>query len=238
MPFRKLPNSDNQRTAALNSSVTKYEASSEADRLYPPTLHDPLSALRTDWARKVGERDVAAALQGTETAQAEVARLRLEQFVSHYFQVFQLGVARGDFERADRTFYGLDFSQTDIPTFNNHEELVLWARHIVDGDAARTAAKPKEPAMALPSAAEVATALATYQIEHVDQSTTGTAKAGGHDEVALMRPKVDALIREVWDTIEFNLRHESGPDRRRQARAWGIIYVPRPGETPDPAPAG
>ncbi|MEO8352731.1 MAG: hypothetical protein ABI680_13430 [Chthoniobacteraceae bacterium] len=237
MPFRKLPNSDKQRTSALNSAVTRYEATTETDRLYPPTLHDPLVALHTEWTRKAGERDIAAALQGTETAQAEVARLRLEQFVSHYFQVFQLGVARGDFERADRTFYGLDFSQTDIPTFSTHEDLVLWARHIVDGDAARTAAKPKEPAMALPKAAEVGTALATYLIEHTDQSAAGTAQAGVQDEVAVMRPNVDALIREVWDTIEFNLRHEPGPDRRRMARAWGIVYVPRPGEAPDPAPS-
>jgi hypothetical protein len=48
-------------------------------------------------------------------------------------------------------------------------------------------------------------------------------------------------VKDLWDTIEFHLRHEPTPaGLRRRAREWGITYATRPGETPDEgaAPAG
>lgn len=45
------------------------------------------------------------------------------------------------------------------------------------------------------------------------------------------RPAVDALVLDMWDTIEFKLRTLSGPSRGRE---WGIVYLTRPGEPPVP----
>jgi hypothetical protein len=47
---------------------------------------------------------------------------------------------------------------------------------------------------------------------------------------------VDALIKDMWDTIEFNLRSHDAPSLRRRAREWGVYYALRPGETPEPEP--
>ena len=43
-----------------------------------------------------------------------------------------------------------------------------------------------------------------------------------------------AAIKDLWDTVEFNLRFETSNPNRRRARLWGIVYATRPGETPDP----
>jgi hypothetical protein len=75
------------------------------------------------------------------------------------------------------------------------------------------------------------------------------------------RPAVDALLADVWDSIEssqwalarwttgtaarrvsgkgfpgnqFTYRKEPGPSKRRRCREWGVVYVTRPGEEPDP----
>jgi hypothetical protein len=57
-------------------------------------------------------------------------------------------------------------------------------------------------------------------------------------DIDTSNPAVDTFIRDMWDTIEFKLRAETGPSRRRRGREWGIVYLTRPGEAPDPEPPG
>ena len=35
---------------------------------------------------------------------------------------------------------------------------------------------------------------------------------------------MDDLIKDLWDTIEFNLRNEEASSLRRKAREWGVVY--------------
>ena len=42
--------------------------------------------------------------------------------------------------------------------------------------------------------------------------------------VAEQRPAVGDLIKDLWDTIEFNLRTEEPSSLRRKAREWGVVY--------------
>lgn len=78
---------------------------------------------------------------------------------------------------------------------------------------------------------------------------------------SIRRSAVDELITDVWDSIEssqwalarwtagtaarrasgkgfpgnqFTYRKEPGPSKRRRCREWGLVYVTRPGEEPDP----
>ena len=56
-------------------------------------------------------------------------------------------------------------------------------------------------------------------------------------DVEVDRGPLDALILDMWDPIEFNLRSLDGPSRRHRAREWGMVYLIRSGEAPDPGAA-
>jgi hypothetical protein len=56
-------------------------------------------------------------------------------------------------------------------------------------------------------------------------------------DFAALRAPVDKLIKNIWDHIEFTYREDPGPSKRRKSREWGLTYVTRPGETPDPGEA-
>lgn len=114
-----------------------------------------------------------------------------------------------------------------------------WAARLVDGEAARVAAAPAgHPAtpMSMPSAGEVATARQTLADIRRRQSTAKDSYDKEQADVETARPAIDTFIAEIWDTIEFRLRTLDGPSRRRRAREWGVAYVTRPGEPPDPEP--
>ena len=88
----------------------------------------------------------------------------------------------------------------------------------------------------MPTAAEVSAALAVFTTVRGQQSTAKDNTTTQQGDMANLREPVDALIRDMWDTIEFNLRTLDGPAKRRRAREWGVVYIPRAGEPADPTP--
>ena len=62
------------------------------------------------------------------------------------------------------------------------------------------------------------------------------AYALAQEAVADQRPAVDDLIKDLWDTIEFNLRTEEPSSLRRKAREWGVVYDEADEAEPPPPP--
>jgi hypothetical protein len=188
------------------------------------------------YKRDVGESATARALQADLTGQHDTANTVLAQLVSHFIQVFNMAVGRGVFAASDPAFYGLDVSRSDVPPLVTHADIQQWAEKLVDGETARLDAHPGAIPMALPSAVEVAAALlALGNLEQTQSEAKGVYPLEQGDVEADTGP-IDALILDLSDTIEFNLRALAGPTRRRRAREWGIVYLTRPGELPDPEP--
>lgn len=78
--------------------------------------------------------------------------------------------------------------------------------------------------MAMPSAAQMATAFSAYTSADATQSTAKTNYDLAQEAVASPRVATDALILDLWDTIEYNLRANDPPSLRRKAREWGVVY--------------
>lgn len=248
MPFRRLPGTDATRTTALQHLFTKAATTADADLPFPAPLRAQIESLQPAWKTESGQVLAALGVQTDHTAAAGRAGAALEMVIAHFIHVFQMAVQRGVFERADRAYYGLAVAQSDSPVIRSHADRLRWADRLTRGETARRADKPAQPPMALPEAAEVAAARAAYLAAHAAQSTAKDSYDREQEDVAGLRPQVDALVREVWDQIEFTHRRESGPSRRRKGREWGIVYVRRRSEAPeeeeegggtgDPVPAG
>jgi hypothetical protein len=234
MPFRQLPNTDATRITALDALLQKAGLVPEAERPYPAALHTQLTTLGAQFKLEAQQAGTALSAQSTATTQATLDFLALQMVVSHYLQVFNLGVARGTFPRAARAHYQLDISSAALPDLATQADVTLWAGRIVEGEAARLAATPGAPAMAMPSAAEVQTAAAAYAASSALQSEKKDTYDDEQEDVAALRPAADKLIKDIWDNIEFTYRNDPGPGKRRKCREWGLVYITRPGEEPDP----
>ena len=238
MPARFLPNSHAQRTTALDGLYNKGSTTPAPSRLFSQEDFDLLLNLRPQWKAL---NDAAALALNIQTQFTDVADAKadiLEMFLSHFIQVFNLGVKRGKYSANERASYKLDVTSSDVPPILSHADREKWAQNIAAGETARQAAaqaagtvfKP----MANPDAAEVAAAYADYLTAHRAASDKKDAYDDAQKAVENKAAVVDPLILNAWDTIEYNLRHETPPSLRRKAREYGVVYITRPGETPDP----
>ena len=258
--YRRLTHSDLERITALNVPFDKYDTVEINLRPLTQAEFAAMVAVRGPWIARTDELAAALSAQIAATEKAENLGNDLSQLISHFFQVFNLGVARNYFSANSRATYKLDVSSAISPLPTNHGDRLYWANNIVIGEAMRAAAEGPgtlptldsglhldegvhldtpvggyKP-MALPSAAEVAACLAAYKAAHVLASNAKDAYLRALKLVQELRPGVDNQIREQWDAIEYFFRHEEPANLRRKAREWGVVYVSRPGEPADPTP--
>lgn len=120
----------------------------------------------------------------------------------------------------------------DITTF---DQLVTLADGLVNGEIDAVAAG--FPAMANPSAAEVATVLATARLQAAD--VPGADRAYGEAQVAIAakRAQADETISDIMDDLRSSLRRLDAPTQRRIMRGYGATFAALPGEPIDPTPA-
>ena len=239
MPFRHLPDSVNQRLAAMHGAYTKWIATAAGDRLITPEhfadldLTDP-DSLHSRYKKDMGESSAALAVQASRTSEHDATNGALAQVISHFIQVFNFAVTRGKFDRSDRAYYGLDVNRADVPPLSSRADVDQWAHKLIDGEAARLNANPAATAMAMPAIGEINAALAQVEASRESQTIAKDAYDLEQSDLETSNPAVNTLILDIWDTVEFKLRTLDGPSRRRRAREWGLVYLTRPGEPPDP----
>lgn len=234
MPFRQLPATDATRSQALTSGLKKSSNVTGTARLISADTAARLVAFVPNWEKEITERADALGEQTSATTALDLAGDKLRTTLSHFIQVFQFGVARGVFSPSGRAVYDLSVNEETVPSLTAEADLLLWADRVIKGDPRRVT-NFSEPAMAMPSAADVAAALADYNAELTLQTAAKDSLESEQSDVNLLRPEADQLIRDVWDEVEFALRQLETTTLRRRAREWGVFYALRPGEPDEPA---
>jgi hypothetical protein len=234
MPSRRLPQTDDQRSTALQVCNVKYQNTAAPLRLISATQFTTLGGVLSPWR---GAREALGPLLATQTAATATAQSALTtcvRVISHFIQVLNFAIERGTLTPSARAFYELPISHAEVPDMNTAEETLLWAARLATGETARIGAGG--PALAWPAIAEVNTAANALQSALTAQSTAKDAYDLAQEIVSDQRPTVDPFIKDLWDTIEFNLRTEDASSLRRKAREWGVVYDGEEEEDAPPAP--
>jgi len=246
MPYRRLPNTVTSVIRVLSTARDAWDLFPQA-RLIDPAQFDKIddgpytTSILSRLNKEAGDVPLALAAQAPLTDLANRALAQLTLYVSHFHQVYDLGVARGIFTAGGRAFYGREVGATKVPDLSTAIEVLEYAGKIGPGEAARrTAGGASSVAMALPSAAEVT---AIYRSVKTQYDASETAKAFTdlqQNELAAIYPDAQRLAAQICNTVEFRLEnsdayaHLNAAGRRAIARRWGVVYIYEADEPPDP----
>lgn len=228
MPIRRLPRTDEERASALNMGKKRRDNVPAAELVLTPSTVSRLDLAQPEFLQRLTSRGVALAAQAAATASINPERNRLRMFISHFFQGFNNGVARGVFDASQRAYYLLDVSSDSVPALDSDEKLNTWAQRLLTGEAERVAIGLTP--MAMPSAAEVEVVFDTFTLAANGQANLKTAYDNAQEAVAAMRGDVDSLIVRMWNEIEAAHSEDDAPSKRRKSRPWGVVYISSPGE--------
>lgn len=241
MPTRRLPNSQSSVIRTLKTARDAWKQYPDARLIFDShwaKLDDAnAESLLNQFIREVDEVYLAKAAQAPLTDAFSKSMAKLTLYTSHFHQVYDLAVARGEFTAGGRAFYGRPAGATTIPDLSTQAATIEAAEKIESGEPKRAEAEGADHTpMALPSAAQVAGILAEAKDLRSKSQQAQAETDREQNEAAALYPEAQKLAVSICNTVEFQLNERDdldAPGRRRIARDWGVVYVYEPGETPD-----
>lgn len=229
MPYRRLPNTDQARIRALKTAVAKGDASGLND--LPFSLNVLSEARNYLWKFELAQTYYVQCFEKQSVAnrkhQANVKMARL--FVSHFIQVLNMSVVRGEIKEVHKKLYGLATTEHNVPDLTSDAFLSEWGRKVIEGERQRTSHGGTP--IYNPTIAKVRV--------HYDIFVEGCERQKGYqlltarslESLAAMRPPIDELILEIWNQVEAKMEEVVLNEvRLNKCLEYGLIYYYRTGE--------
>ena len=229
MPYRRLPNTDQARLRALKAAFEQVGKVPPSDLLFSQkTALETQSflplfeqALRQCLESK--DRQVAASKQVAESGRI----LRL--FLSHFVQVFNMCIARGEIKPEERETLGLHDCGNAVPDLATDKALIEWGNLIVDGEEKRIAQGGRcriyNPSIALVKV-KLQIFVENYNT-HKDILQTVQKFKERLDET---RERADQIILKIWNEVEQSVGTIDTDEKRDLCQSYGLVYFYRPQE--------
>lgn len=229
MPYRRLPNTDQARLRALEHIIDiDLFATGELPVSYK-LLNDvrvnyPLFLNLVQLYNQTFENQVSA----NKKYQHIVKNARL--YISHFIQVLNLAVIRGEIKKDHKRFYKLDPENFTLPDLNNEQAITDWGRNIIEGENERM--RNGGAPLQNPSIAKVKVHYDIFREYKNSQKVHQSSTTRTLENVMEMRIKVDQLIREIWDSVEKAYAPLPPYTRQKNCEKCGVVYYLRKGEKP------
>jgi hypothetical protein len=228
MPYRRLPNTDQARLRALRSAIQKTNNQDFANQVVSfNTIYEAKTYLGvfenmlTQYKQTLDNQVVA-----NKKYQQIVHNARL--YLSHFIQVLNLAVIRGDIKKEYKTFFNLDTESHTVPDLSTEAALLKWGKAIIDGENERV--RNGGFPIYNPAIAKVQVHFEVFKEYKSTQKLHQNTTNRNWEELVAMREKGDAIILDIWNQVEAFFKNEKPFARLNKCKSYGLIYYYRKGE--------
>ena len=228
MPYRRLPKTDQARlhalqkavqqagNAAYNDQAINYRTLSEAQR-FLMQFENQVAQYHANFDSKVS---------ANRQYRHRVRNARM--YISHFIQVLNLAVIRGEIKRAQKELYKLNPKSNALPDLTTEEGLMEWGQNIIDGETQRTAAGGF--AIYNPSINKVKVHYEMFEEDYTSHLLHKKTHSRVYEDTETLRKKADEIILSIWDQVEAFYKDELPYAKLQKCQSYGMIYYYRKGE--------
>lgn len=228
MPYRRLPNTDQARLRALHDAMRK---ASEADFTEQVLTYKTIN--ETQRFLLVFEGQVQQYHQNFQSKVNANKRYRhivnnARMYISHFIQVLNLAVIRGDIKKEQKELYKLDVNNHILPDLSSEEDLLVWGQNIIEGEQERT--KMGGFPIYNPTISKVKVHYDIFKENQVTQSMHKKTTNRTYEDLGPLREQADKLILDIWNQVEQYYSDRLPYEKMRCCQDYGVIYYYRTGE--------
>lgn len=230
MPYRRLPNTDAARIRALKAALKKGQ-NLEIDTIaYPFALKQKIEFFLPKFEVAISNSRLAREKQIDNSQKFSEYTKKARLYISHFIQVLNFCIARGELKPSARTFYGLEETDAKVPSLLTEQDLLQWGEKLITGEQSRISSGGGNP-IYCPSIALVKVNYENFKENYTRQKQFQNNSARESSNVAQYRDEADALILEVWNEVERYFEGVKDEEERRyMCEEYGLVYVFRRGE--------
>jgi len=228
MPYRRLPNTDQARLRALRTAIQQGDKQDFADQVVSfKTIHEAKSYLGIFEKQLIQyQQTLDNQILANKSYQQIVHNARL--FISHFIQVFNLSVIRGDIKKEHKLFYHLDPNVHTVPDLSSEAALLHWGKSVIDGENERL----RNGGLPIynPTIAKVKVHYEIFKEYKSTQKLHQNITNRNWEELVRLREKGDDIILNIWNQVEAKYKGEKPYTRLKKCKEFGLVYYYRKGE--------
>ena len=218
MPYRRLPKTDQARlhalqravqqagNAAYNDQAINYRTLSEAQR-FLMQFENQVAQYHANFDSKVS---------ANRQYRHRVRNARM--YISHFIQVLNLAVIRGEIKRQQKELYKLNPKSNSLPDLTTEEGLLEWGKNIIDGEQQRTAAGGF--AIYNPAINKVKVHYEMFKEEYTSHLLHKKTHNRVYEDTENLRKKADEIILSIWDQVEAFYKDELPYAKLQKCQIW------------------
>lgn len=228
MPYRRLPKTDQARLKALQKAIRQAENVAYNDLAISYKSRTEAQRLLMQFENQVAQyhANFDSKVNANQRYRHRVRNARM--YISHFIQVLNLAVIRGEIKRQQKELYKLDPKSNALPDLSTEEGLMEWGQKIIDGEMQRTAAGGF--AIYNPTINKVKVHYDMFKEDYTSHQLHKKTHTRVFEDVETLRKQVDAVILEIWDQVEAFYKDELPYAKLQKCQAYGMIYYYRTGE--------
>lgn len=165
-------------------------------------------------------------VERNKSYQAAAKKARL--YLSHFIQVLNMAISRGELPEKVRSLYGMDIDEKKLPNLHSDKDLLEWGKKIIQGESDRTS--KGQPPITNPTIAVVKVRyenfVDAYNHQRILQQNTQRSQA----ELEELRKEANQIILNIWNEVEDTYKDMPDHERRENAQEYGVVYVYRKNE--------
>jgi len=228
MPYRRLPNTDAARLKAIKKAIDMKMKTSSSDLAFSFLTAQKLQSFLPKFEISILRRKESTTnhlkLSKNFTKLKHKARL----YLSHYIQVMNFMILRGELPKTDRNFFGIESFDKSLPSLINNDDLIKIGDIIIEGDIKRQQAGSK--IITNPTAAVVRVHFENFKDAYFEYQNNKRLHLFTQQKTYELRVEADSLILQLWNEIEESFYDLQDINKREKAIEYGVSYVYRKSE--------
>lgn len=228
MPYRRLPTTDQTRLHALQRAVDKAGSADFTDQvLNYKTLSDAQKLLMI-FENQVTQYHSNFQSKVSANKQYRHVTSRARMYISHFIQVLNMSVMRGEIRKDQQALYGLEPGKYTLPDLNGDEALLEWGQKIIQGEEERI--RMGGFPLYNPNITKVKVYYDMFCEQHSYKDMHRKTTTRVYEDLGELRRRADEMILDIWNTVENHYKDLLPYARLTACKSYGLIYYYRTGE--------
>ncbi len=228
MPYRRLPNTDSARMKSLKSAYEKGKDLPPFKLSFSPNSFRKMQAVLPQFENAISEHKNSLNLQAEKNKEYQKRLKKVRLYISHFIQVVNLAIARGDLAPDTRNYFGLEEDVRKVPSLSSEEGVIRWGEELIEGERLRRN-KGLNP-VTNPTIAVLKVHFDKFKEYHNYQKSLKDRSQRAQAHLNERRSQVDGVIQQIWNEVEQSYADLPEEMRREKASEYGLIYVFRKNE--------
>lgn len=228
MPYRRLPNTDSARIKALKAAYQKGKELNPFQLAYSQSTYAKVELFINSFEKAMVNYKATYNIQIEKSKDYNVVVKKAKIYISHFIQVVNMAIARGELPEKTRTLYGMDIDEQKVPSLNTEKDLIEWGKKLIDGEAKRIMSG-QQP-ITNPTIAVVKVRFENFVEAYNHQKILQQNTQRMQSELETLREKADEIILNIWNEVEATFKDQPDDMKREKCTDYGLVYVYRKNE--------